>query len=112
MLNVTFQRDSRDRLSSVFAEGHVEIPESSSDEYSLVCAGVSAVLQAARLGLEAYAGIPLAAQQHKGELRLQWPERSRDDAALKAIVTTAELAVEAIAKEYPQHILVRRTKEG
>jgi len=112
MLHVTFQRDSRDRLSSVSADGHVEIPETSSDEYSLVCAGVSAVLQAARLGLEVYAGVPLAAQQQKGELRLHLPERSRDDAAAKAIVTTAELAIEAIAKEYPHHIVVRRLKEG
>ncbi|HZT12772.1 MAG TPA: ribosomal-processing cysteine protease Prp [Candidatus Baltobacteraceae bacterium] len=106
MLNVVFRRDSLDRLSSVFAQGHVELAESSSDEYSLVCAAVSAILQAARLGLEAHVKLPLDASQRSGDLALRWPARSREDERVVAIVETARLAVEQIARQYPQHVEV------
>ncbi len=111
MLHVVFRRDSRQRLSSVFASGHVEIPETSADEYSLVCAAVSAILQAARLGLEAHAGIALEAAQRRGELSLRWPDDVRDDERLIAIVETARLAVVQIASQYPQHVDVRSERE-
>ena len=103
-LQVVFRRDSRNRLSSVFASGHVEITETSSDEYSLVCAAVSAILQAARLGLEAHVKLPLDASQSKGELSMRWAPSSRDDARVEAIVETAALAVARIAAQYPLHV--------
>jgi uncharacterized protein YsxB (DUF464 family) len=112
MLNVVFRRDSRDRLSSVFASGHVEIAETSSDEYSLVCAAVSAVLQAARLGLEAYVKIPLDVTQQRGELSMRWPQRSRDDERVLAILETARLSVDQIAAQYPQHVSVGEERES
>jgi len=111
MLTVTFNRDSRNRLSSIFASGHVEIEETSSDEYSLVCAAVSAILQAARLGLEAYAKVDVGARQSSGDLRMRLPEGARDDDAVKAIVATAELSVEQIARQYPAHVVVTRGNE-
>ena len=104
MLHVVFFKDSRSRLSSVFARGHVEIPETSSDEYSLVCAAASAILQAARAGLEGYAGVALRVHQEKGDLQFEVPEGRRDDEAVKAILATAELAVQQIARQYPQHM--------
>ena len=107
MLDVVFRRDSRSRLSSVFASGHVEIAESSSDEYSLVCAAVSAILQAARLGLEAYVKVPLDVTQQRGELSMRWPKPAREDERVLAILETARLAVEQIASQYPQHVSVR-----
>lgn len=106
MLHVTFRRDSRNRLSSIFASGHVEIPETSADEYSLVCAAVSAILQAARLGLEAHVKLPLEVEQKSGHLSMQWPQASREDERVEAIVETARLAVEQIASQYPQHVRV------
>lgn len=108
MVSVTFYRDGRERLSRFFASGHVEIPESSADEYSLVCAAVSAVLQAARAGLEEYAEIETGTKQRSGHLDIQIPEGARDDAAVKAIVATAEIAIEQIARQYPQHVRVER----
>lgn len=111
MVHVTFYRDSRQRLSSVFSSGHVEIAESSSAEYSLVCAAVSAILQAARLGLAEHVGTPLDATQRRGEMTLGWPEASRDDARLIAIVRTAELATEQIARQYPEHVRIERALE-
>jgi uncharacterized protein YsxB (DUF464 family) len=106
MVEVTFYRDGRERLSRFFASGHVEIPESSSDEYSLVCAAVSAVLQAARAGLEEHARIDTAAQMRGGHLDVHVPENMRDDTAVVAIVRTAEIAIEQIGRQYPQHVRV------
>lgn len=111
MLEVVFRRDSRERLSSVFASGHVEIPETSSEEYSLVCAAVSGILQAARLGLEAYVKLPLDAEQRSGNLALRWPARAREDERVAAIVETARLAVGQIASQYPQHVRLKDEME-
>lgn len=107
MLEVCFYRDSRQRLSRIFASGHVEIPESSSDEFSLVCAAVSAILQAARVGLESHAGLTLQASQRSGEFCVQWPAHARDDQRVAAIVDTARLATLQIARQYPAHVIVR-----
>jgi len=104
MLQVVFRRDSRNRLSSVFASGHVEISATSSDEYSLVCAAVSAILQSARLGLEAHVKVPLDATQRSGDLNLRWPHSSREDQRVQAIVDTARLGIMQIGSQYPQHI--------
>lgn len=106
MVEILFYRDSRQRLSRVFSSGHVEIPQSSSDEYSLVCAAVSAILQAARLGLEQYVGLPLEVIQRKGHLAMEWPETARGDQRVSAIVETALLAAKQIAQQYPQHLSV------
>lgn len=111
MVEVTFYRDGRERLSRFFASGHVEIPQSSSDEFSLVCAAVSAVLQAARAGLEEHAKIDTGAQMRKGHLDVRIPENMRDDAAVAAIVHTAQIAIEQIARQYPQHVHVTRTAQ-
>ncbi len=88
-----------------------EIAETSSDEYSLVCAAVSAILQAARLGLEAHVKLPLDVTQHSGDLAMRWPQRSREDERVAAIVETARLAVEQIARQYPQHVRVTEERE-
>jgi uncharacterized protein YsxB (DUF464 family) len=109
MVEVTFFRDGRERLSRFFASGHVEIPESSADEYSLVCAAVSAVLQAARAGLEEFAKIDTGAHMKPGHLDVTIPEWERDDPAVAAILATAEIAVKQIARQYPQHVHVTRT---
>jgi uncharacterized protein YsxB (DUF464 family) len=112
VLHVIFRRDSRNGLSSVFASGHVEIPESSSDEYSLVCAAVSAILQAARLGLEAHVKLPLEVEQERGRMTLRWPQSARTDERVEAIVETARLAVTQIASQYPQHVRVNEESEA
>ena len=104
-MQVTFYRDGQERLSSVFARGHADFAEHGQD---IVCAAVSAILQALRLGLETYAGIPLDADQEPGELHVRWPENARDDPSLRAIVTTAELSVERIAEQYPEQVRLTR----
>ena len=101
MVNVVFTKDSRQRLSSVFAGGHAGW---AGDGEDIVCAAVSAILQAARLGLEAYAQVALNVSQQKGDLRFSVPEDRRGDPAVAAILATAQLSVEQIAGQYPDHV--------
>ncbi len=104
MVEVIFRKDSRLRLSSVSAHGHTEWSASGTD---IICAAVSAILQAARLGVEQVAAVPLSVTQHEGTIELRWEESARDDPALRAIVRTAELSLAQIADQYPEHVLVR-----
>jgi uncharacterized protein len=108
MLEVIVRRDGRQRLSSLFADGHADWAEEGTD---LVCAAVSAILQAAWLGLDEVAHVSVKGSKTKGRLSLRWPEPARDDPAVMAIVGTAERAVEAIAKQFPANVrLVRETE--
>ncbi len=109
MLEVTFHRDSRNRLSSVFADGHADTAVYGED---VVCAAVSGILQAARLGLEAHAKVALEVEQRSGRLALRWPEDRRDDPAVVAIVATAELAIAQIAAQCPKHVRIRTEREA
>jgi uncharacterized protein YsxB (DUF464 family) len=101
VVEVVFYRDSRKRLSSIFASGHADYAVDADD---LVCAAVSAILQAARLGLERHARITLAARQQHGVLDLRWAAADRDDPRVRAIAATAELAIAELARQYPEHV--------
>lgn len=103
MVEVRIRKDSRDRLSSFFAGGHAGWADNGED---VVCAAVSALLQAAWLGLTEVAGFEVTGSRRDGRLELAWPERARDDAAAQAIVATAALSVERIAGQYPAHVRV------
>jgi uncharacterized protein YsxB (DUF464 family) len=109
VLHVVFTRDSRNRLSSVFAQGHALAGDPGED---LVCAAVSAIVQAARLGLEDYAKIALEVSQESGDFSMRWPESERDGEALRAIVATAELSIEQIARQYPAHVRLTRKDDA
>jgi uncharacterized protein YsxB (DUF464 family) len=103
MLVVHFRRDSRDRLSSFFAEGHAEAGDYGED---IVCAAVSSVLQAAWLGLDEHAKLALVADRTSERLEVAWPESERERTDVVAIVRTAELAVAQIASQYPKNVRV------
>jgi uncharacterized protein YsxB (DUF464 family) len=112
VVTVTFRRDSRERLSSVFADGDALFDDAGRD---IVCAAVSAILQAAWLGLEQHAKVTLDAGKGKrggkGRLELRWPAESRDRDDVRAIVATAELSIEQIARQYPEHVRFTRVQE-
>jgi uncharacterized protein YsxB (DUF464 family) len=97
MLEIRFRRDSRDRLSSVFSSGHAEQGEPGED---IACAAVSALLQAAWVGLTDVAHVKVTGRKRPGDFLMRWPEDARDRADVHAIVATAEIAVEQIAKQY------------
>ncbi|MHB8432985.1 MAG: ribosomal-processing cysteine protease Prp [Candidatus Tyrphobacter sp.] len=108
MLQVTFFRDARKRVTAIVARGHADAGPHGKD---LVCAAASAILQAARLGLEEHVRVPLDATALPGELRMRWPSSARGDAALRAIVATTELSIAHLAKQYPRHVRVRRRSD-
>jgi uncharacterized protein YsxB (DUF464 family) len=103
LLEVRIRKDSRDRLSSFLASGHVGLAERGQD---VVCAAISAILQAAWLGLREVAGVEVQACRTSGQLELCWPASVRDDPGVRAIVATAALSVEQIARQYPEHVRV------
>lgn len=109
MLEVRFRRDSRDRLSSVFSTGHAGQGEPGED---VACAAVSALLQAAWVGLTDVAHVAVSGHRRTGDLLMRWPEDARDRDDVRAIVATAELAIEQIAKQYRGAIRYVRENEG
>jgi uncharacterized protein YsxB (DUF464 family) len=109
VLTVTFRRDSLNRLSSVFADGHAGWADTGDD---IVCAAASAILQAALLGLTSVARIDVTAERTSGRLALAWPAAERDRADVRAIVATAELSIESIAHDFPKHVRFERALEA
>jgi uncharacterized protein len=101
VLEVTFYHDERGRLAGLRAHGHADFAEHGQD---VVCAAVSAVLQAARLGLSEHARADLGARQAPGELELHWPPADRERESVRAIAATAKLAVLEIARRFPEHV--------
>jgi len=108
MVDVKFTRDSRGRLSSVFATGHAEFGAFPND---VVCAAVSAILQAAYVGLEDVAKLKFDGKHVSGELEIHIPESARERADVVAIVATAEVSLEQLARQYPEHVRVKRASE-
>ena len=105
---MTFCRDSQNRLSSVFAEGHAGWADPGQD---VVCAAASAILQAAWLGLAEHAGIEVEGERTGGRLAMRWPAGARERADVRAIVATAELSIAQIARQFPDHVRAVRAKE-
>ena len=105
---MTFRRDSRKRLSSVFAEGHAGWAEPGED---VVCAAASAILQAAWLGRAEHARVEGEGERTGGRLAMRWPEAARDRDDVRAIVATAELAIARIAQQFPKHVRAKDARE-
>jgi uncharacterized protein YsxB (DUF464 family) len=103
MLTVTFHRDSRNRLSRIFAEGHTEWDEAGTD---IVCAAASALLQAAWLGLVEHAHVEVRAEVDAaaGRLDLRWDPEVAERPDVAAIAETARLAIEGLAAQFPDHV--------
>ncbi len=103
MVELHVRKDSRQRLSSFYAIGHTGWAESGED---IVCAAVSAVLQAAWLGLAEVRQIDVTGSRSGGRLELAWPPDARDDLGAQAIVATAVLSIERMAMQFPDHVRV------
>jgi uncharacterized protein len=108
VVTVTFRRDSRNRLSSVFADGHAGWAARGED---LACAAVSAILQAAWVGLTDHAHVAIDGEREDGRLEMRWPDTARDRDDVRAIVATAELAIGQIARQYPKHVRAKSAQK-
>ncbi len=109
MVEVRFRRDSRNRLSSVVSTGHAEQAEHGED---VVCAAVSALLQAAWAGLGEVARVPVEGHRREGDFSMRWPAAERDRDDVGAIVATAELAIKQIASQPEYARFVRYVSEA
>jgi uncharacterized protein len=109
VIEVRFRRDGRDRLSSVFSSGHAAQGEHGED---VVCAAVSALLQAAWAGLTDVAHVPVSGHRNEGDFLMRWPPEVRGREDVRAIVATAELAIEQIAKQQEYGRFVRYVREA
>ncbi|MBV8354798.1 MAG: ribosomal-processing cysteine protease Prp [Candidatus Eremiobacteraeota bacterium] len=109
MVVVTFGRDRAGRLASAKATGHAEFGEFPND---VVCAAVSAILQAACAGLEEVARVPYEGSRTPGELSFLIPADARDRADVAAIVATAEVSLEQLERQYPDHVRVTHINES
>jgi uncharacterized protein YsxB (DUF464 family) len=109
VLVVTFYRDERGRLCGLCARGHADFADRGKD---IVCAAVSAILQAAHLGLREHARVVVAARQEPGELDVRLRSDQRDPESVRAILATAELAVDQIAQRFPKHVRLVREADS
>lgn len=109
MLTVTFYRDDRGRLCGFAGQGHADFAEYGQD---IVCAAVSAVLQAARLGLELHCDRRPDVHMTPGELQLRFSEAEREDPAVRAIVTTAEASIAQIARRFPKNVRLKEAADA
>jgi uncharacterized protein YsxB (DUF464 family) len=109
MLEIHITEDSRGRLSSLFARGHADFAIQSED---VICAAVSAILQAAYAGLEDVAKLRFDGKRAPGELLIRIPQEARDRTDVAAIVRTAAISVEQIARQHPEYVRVTYTAES
>ena len=103
MVRVTLSRDSRERLSSFFADGHAGWADAGED---VVCAAVSTLLQAAWLGLSEVMGIAVEGAKSDGRLSLTWPAAAREDPGVRAVAETVARSLETLAAQFPEHVRV------
>jgi len=103
VLTIKFRKDSRQRLSSVLAEGHAETAPAGED---LVCAAASVILQAAELGLSVYAELPEGTTERRddGYLAITIAPGDRDREDVMAILGTADLAIAQLSRQFPDAV--------
>ncbi len=102
MLTVTAYRDEAG-IRALSAEGHTGFSEAGTD---IVCASVSALIQALWLGLEDVIGVEDLKAVSNPEIplmRLEWD--SRIDSA-QVLARTIFLSVRAIADDHPAYVKV------
>jgi uncharacterized protein YsxB (DUF464 family) len=90
------------------AHGHAEAGVAGDD---VVCAAASAILQAAELGLSAYASLADVTVRAEGQMAFAIPEAAREREDVKAIVGTAELAIARLAWQFPVNVRIVREDE-
>lgn len=97
------------------AKGHAGFAERGKD---IVCAGASAILHAAALGVARHLGLPARVQADEGylELRLERPEGpKRQEGAwqqAQAVLEAAVLGIREIEKQYGEHVRLRIRRGG
>lgn len=103
MVRVRVARDAAGDVVGLVASGHAGFAAHGSD---IVCAAVSAILETALMGIDAYAPEGQCQELEDGLLRWQ----GRPTAATRTIWGTALLGLGSIARDHPRHLEVRDTR--
>jgi len=105
VVRVCVTRDARGQITRLRIRGHSGYAERGAD---IVCSAVSALAQAAALGVERVAGQPVRVVQETGRLDIEL--ESPFDAArwekAQAILETALLGIMKISEQYSAHVTV------
>lgn len=104
MLTITAEFDAAQQLRSITAEGHSGYADAGSD---IVCAAVSALMQALCLGLNEVVCAKDIVTDSRPEvpfMRIAWGGL---DTAGIALAKTALLSIKAVAAGYPEFVRVR-----
>lgn len=108
MIEVRLFSDSVGRLKGLFVSGHSGYARAGSD---IVCAAVSAITQAAVLGLEEVLELApeVRIDDEAGllELTLAQPGANKEREA-QAVLETAARSLERLSGQYPKYLRVRR----
>lgn len=103
MTSVEIVRDAEGKICEFRSRGHTGYAEEGRD---LVCAGVSAIVQTAVLGLEEYLKLKPKVEQEKGYLSCQLERDIFLNREIDAILETMVLGLRAIEREHPEYLKV------
>ncbi|NLI69804.1 MAG: ribosomal-processing cysteine protease Prp [Firmicutes bacterium] len=109
MIKVTFRRDSRGHIKEFTVEGHAVFAPAGED---IVCAAVSALAQAAILGIEEVVGVKPSVKKADGYLECRLPgglaTAQLHDVGL--LLETMALGLRETAEAYPRHVKISDRK--
>lgn len=105
MVTVSVRRHPDGRIVAFRAEGHSGMAPKGSD---IACAAVSALTQAAALGLLQHVRIPVELEEGDGLLALRLPTSLDPTSSLKAqaVLDTMVLGLKEVAAQFPQSVRV------
>lgn len=101
MINIEILRNREKNIISFCASGHSLYKKRGED---IVCAGVSAIIQTAILGLSEYLSLRLDVIKEEGSIEVKILSPISQGAS--AILETMRLGLKEIAKKYPDNIKI------
>lgn len=107
MVRIEFRKNAAGDIVGVLAHGHAGWAQKGTD---IVCAAVSATLQAMWLGLERVARIPVGSDVDPGHMELTWSSENAQLISVDMIVRTAATYLLELHCQYPAHVLIDRER--
>lgn len=107
MITVSITRNRRGYMSALEVSGHAGWGMYGED---IVCAGVSALVQGAVLGLEDYLGIRPGVTMGPGYLRCLLKDADAARVETRAIMETMLLGLGEISRQYPEEVRIQKNQ--
>ena len=113
MIRIRIALDAGDRIVGVEARGHAGAAPHGED---IVCAAVSALLQALVVGFDQVLGFDTGWKRGDGHLAIELPESADSAGGAGVLLQTVCLSLRQIARQYPELVTVeekrRRSRSG